>query len=115
MARLLQNLLLIIAIISSNNYGLKTAKSMPHASEDILEINVDGTTGFLRGKQLTTIGKNERNFITFRNIPFALEPERFMVIFSHYLFCCEIICIRNLEVSLIINCIKILNFLSRPR
>lgn len=80
MSRLLPNLLLVIAILSFNNYGLKTANSMPHTSEDILEINVNGTTGFLRGKQLITIGKNERNFITFRNIPFALEPERFMVI-----------------------------------
>ena len=53
--------------------------SNKQTDEDILEINVDGTTGFLRGKQLTTIGKNERPFITFRNIPFAKEPVRFMV------------------------------------
>ena len=51
-------------------------------ADDILEINVDGTTGYLRGKRLTTIGRNEKSFITFRNIPFALEPERFMVYLS---------------------------------
>ena len=57
---------------------------MPHVADDILEITVDGTYGFLKGKKLTTIGKNERSFITFRNIPFALEPERFMVNFDKF-------------------------------
>ena len=49
------------------------------AGDPILEINVDGTQGFLRGKVLTSLGRNQKPFYTFRNIPFALEPERFMV------------------------------------
>ena len=65
-------------------FGVKTVSSLPHAADDILEITVDGTNGFLQGKKLTTIGKNERSFITFRNIPFALEPERFMVIINKF-------------------------------
>ena len=79
MVKLFHNSVLVIAFFSAISIDVKLVGSMPHASDDILEINVDGTTGFLRGKKLTTIGKNERPFITFRNIPFALEPERFMV------------------------------------
>ena len=64
-------------------YGLKDKAFTNVATENsILEINVDGTTGYLRGKQLTTIGSNKKNFFTFRNIPFAKEPERFMVQFA---------------------------------
>ena len=64
-------------------YGLKEKAFKNDAAENsILEINVDGTTGYLRGKQLTTIGSNKKNFFTFRNIPFAKEPERFMVQFA---------------------------------
>ena len=62
------------------SYGIHNENSKNALTEDtILEINVDGTQGFLRGKQLMTLGKNQKQFYTFRNIPFALEPERFMV------------------------------------
>ena len=71
--------LFVALFLCFSYFGVQTASSMPHAADDILEITVDGTNGFLQGKKLTTIGKNERSFITFRNIPFALEPERFMV------------------------------------
>ena len=64
-------------------YGFKDKSFKNDAVENsILEINVDGTTGYLKGKQLTTIGSNKKNFFTFRNIPFAKEPERFMVQFA---------------------------------
>ena len=86
MQKLLRISLLVAAFLSVSDVGVKSVASMPHATDDILEINVDGTTGFLRGKKLKTIGKNERNFITFRNIPFALEPERFMVNITTYIF-----------------------------
>jgi len=78
MQKSIRKSLFVALFLCFSYFGVKTASSMPHAADDILEITVDGTNGFLQGKKLTTIGKNERSFITFRNIPFALEPERFM-------------------------------------
>ena len=70
----------LFSILEVKCYDLKENTFKNDAAENsILEINVDGTTGYLRGKQLTTIGSNKKNFFTFRNIPFAKEPERFMV------------------------------------
>ena len=70
----------LFSILEVKCYDLKEKTFKNDAAENsILEINVDGTTGYLRGKQLTTIGSNKKNFFTFRNIPFAKEPERFMV------------------------------------
>ena len=60
---------------TSSNIKLKRR----HEEDPVININIDGTEGWLRGKKLTTIGKAQRPFFTFRNIPFAQEPERFMV------------------------------------
>ena len=80
MYKLFLTLLITTSIVLSDSFAVDDGRSDSLSTEDpILEIDVDGTTGFLRGKQLTSMGKNERTFITFRNIPFALEPERFMV------------------------------------
>ena len=80
-------LLIAASILLPKCYGSgeETSNSLSSGENPILEINVDGTTGFLRGKGLTTIGRNEKPFITFRNIPFALEPERFMVNFLQFI------------------------------
>ena len=73
----------LFSMLEVKCYGFKDKAFKTVAAENsILEINVDGTTGYLRGKQLTTIGSNKKNFFTFRNIPFAKEPERFMVQFA---------------------------------
>ena len=73
----------LFSMLEVKCYGFKDKAFTNVATENsILEINVDGTTGYLRGKQLTTIGSNKKNFFTFRNIPFAKEPERFMVQFA---------------------------------
>ena len=85
MQKSIRRSLLVALFLCFCYFGEKTVSSLPHAADDILEITVDGTNGFLQGKKLTTIGKNERSFITFRNIPFALEPERFMVTIN--IFC----------------------------
>ena len=70
----------LYSILVVQSYGFEHKSYENVISDDaILQINVDGTTGYLRGKQLTTIGSNKKNFFTFRNIPFAKEPERFMV------------------------------------
>ena len=75
--------ILIMSILMPESYAIANDNSKNTLTVDpILEINVDGTQGFLRGKQLTTLGKNQKEFYTFRNIPFALEPERFMVSIS---------------------------------
>ena len=87
MQKSIRKSLLVALCLCFTYFGVKTASSMPHAADDILEITVDGTNGFLQGKKLTTIGKNERSFITFRNIPFALEPERFMVTVYKFFVC----------------------------
>ena len=83
MHKLFLILLITTSILSPNCFGnnMEMFNSLSSDENPILEINVDGTTGFLRGKGLTTKGRNEKPFITFRNIPFALEPERFMVTF----------------------------------
>ena len=70
----------LYSILVVQSYGFEHKSYENDLADDaILQINVDGTTGYLRGKQLTTIGSNKKNFFTFRNIPFAKEPERFMV------------------------------------
>ena len=70
----------LYSILVVQSYGFEHMSYENVLADDaILQINVDGTTGYLRGKQLTTIGSNKKNFFTFRNIPFAKEPERFMV------------------------------------
>ena len=55
MVKLFHNSVLVIAFFSVISIDVKLVGSMPHASDDILEINVDGTAGFLRGKKLTTL------------------------------------------------------------
>jgi len=75
-------LLIATSILLPKCYGNGEGNTLSAGENPILEINVDGTTGFLRGKGLTTKGRNEKPFVTFRNIPFALEPERFMVSYS---------------------------------
>lgn len=72
----------LFSILVVHSYGFEHNENVL-ADDAILQINVDGTTGYLRGKQLTTIGSNKKNFFTFRNIPFAKEPERFMVHIFH--------------------------------
>ena len=84
--KMIKKILIFVSLISMLEvkcYGFKDKSFKNDAAENsILEINVDGTTGYLKGKQLTTIGSNKKNFFTFRNIPFAKEPERFMVQFA---------------------------------
>ena len=84
--KMIKKILIYVSLFSMLEvkcYGFKDKSFKNDAAENsILEINVDGTTGYLKGKQLTTIGSNKKNFFTFRNIPFAKEPERFMVQFA---------------------------------
>ena len=84
-------LLITISILLPKCFGEdeEIFHTLSSGENPILEINVDGTTGFLRGKGLITKGRNEKPFVTFRNIPFALEPERFMV---KLCIICNVIC-----------------------
>ena len=80
MHRLVTRIVFVISYFTVFSYTTSNTRLKSNLSEDpLININVDGTEGWLRGKELTTIGKAQRPFFTFRNIPFAEEPERFMV------------------------------------
>ena len=69
-----------ISCFTAFSHTVSNMELKSHQEDDpVININIDGTEGWLRGKTLTTIGKAQRPFFTFRNIPFAQEPERFMV------------------------------------
>ena len=77
---LVAQIVFTICCFTAFSHTLSNIELKTHEGEDpVININIDGTEGWLRGKTLTTIGKAQRPFFTFRNIPFAQEPERFMV------------------------------------